>query len=247
MDELLEILEDLHDGVDYETCTTLIDDKILDSFDIVTIVAEVNNVFDVAIPAEELTEENFNSAKSLYALIERLEEIFSYDEEKFKNELSVKERPGDERYIGIINAWHALERDEQQYKIAPKEISMIYKMEKISGALRFLDSLRKIKEIYAEVSDVIKRIIEMNRLIYPQVEAAIPPIEQEIKKLNSELLPLERRLNSCELSFDRIDNKLQIRLKRVFDEEEKTVFRLEDPVFYVVESSSQQSAKERQI
>jgi len=74
MDELLEILEDLHDDVDYETCTTLIDDKILDSFDIVTIVAEVNNVFDVQIPAEELTEENFNSAASLYALIERLEE-----------------------------------------------------------------------------------------------------------------------------------------------------------------------------
>lgn len=74
MDELLEILEDLHDDVDYETCTTLIDDKILDSFDIVTIVAEVNNVFDVQIPAEELTEENFNSAKALYALIERLEE-----------------------------------------------------------------------------------------------------------------------------------------------------------------------------
>ena len=39
-----------------------------------TIVAEVNNVFDVQIPAEELKPENFNSAKSLYALIERLEE-----------------------------------------------------------------------------------------------------------------------------------------------------------------------------
>ncbi|KXU47347.1 MAG: acyl carrier protein [Longibaculum muris] len=74
MDELLEILEDLHDDVDFTTCTTLIDDKILDSFDIVTIVAEVNNVFDVQIPAEELKPENFNSAKSLYALIERLEE-----------------------------------------------------------------------------------------------------------------------------------------------------------------------------
>ena len=74
MDELLEILEELHDDVDYETCTTLIDDKILESFDIVTIVAEVNNVFDVQIPAEELVPENFNSAKALYALIERLEE-----------------------------------------------------------------------------------------------------------------------------------------------------------------------------
>ncbi|MGX8680411.1 MAG: phosphopantetheine-binding protein [bacterium] len=74
MDELLEILEDLHDDVDFETCTTLIDDKILDSFDIVSIVAAVNREFDVQIPAEELTEENFNSAQSLYALIERLED-----------------------------------------------------------------------------------------------------------------------------------------------------------------------------
>ena len=74
MEELLEILEELHDDVDYATCTTLIDDKILDSFDIVTIVAEVNNVFDVQIPAEELVPENFNSATALYALIERLEE-----------------------------------------------------------------------------------------------------------------------------------------------------------------------------
>lgn len=73
MEELLEILEDLHDDVDFETCTTLIDDKILDSFDIVTIVAEVNNEFDVQIPAEELKPENFNSAQSLYALIQRLE------------------------------------------------------------------------------------------------------------------------------------------------------------------------------
>lgn len=74
MEELLEILEELHDDVDYETCTTLIDDKILDSFDVVTIVAEINNAFDVQIPAEELVPENFNSAQALYALIERLED-----------------------------------------------------------------------------------------------------------------------------------------------------------------------------
>lgn len=74
MEDLLEILEELHDEVDYDTCTTLVDDKIFDSFDIVTIVAEVNNVFDVQIPAEELIRENFNSAKALYALIERLED-----------------------------------------------------------------------------------------------------------------------------------------------------------------------------
>ena len=72
MQELLEILQDLHPDVDFETCDTLIDDSILDSFDIVTIIAEVNEEFDVVIPAEEIVPENFNSAEALYALIERL-------------------------------------------------------------------------------------------------------------------------------------------------------------------------------
>ena len=74
MEELLAILQELQPDVDFETCTTLIDDKILDSFDIVTIIAEVSDVFDVAIPAQDIVEENFNSAKALYALIKRLEE-----------------------------------------------------------------------------------------------------------------------------------------------------------------------------
>ena len=74
MDELLEILEELHDDVDYETCTTLIDDKILDSFDIISIISEVNDVFDVTISAEYIVPQNFNSAKALYALIEKLED-----------------------------------------------------------------------------------------------------------------------------------------------------------------------------
>ena len=72
MNDLLEILTDLHPDVDFETCDTLIDDKILDSFDIVSIIAEVNDVFDVVIPAEEIVPENFNSAQALYDLIERL-------------------------------------------------------------------------------------------------------------------------------------------------------------------------------
>ena len=74
MEELISILQDIKDDVDFENCTTLIDDKILDSFDIVSIVSEVNDRFDVAIPAKELVPENFNSAKALWDLITRLEE-----------------------------------------------------------------------------------------------------------------------------------------------------------------------------
>ena len=72
MKNLLRILEDLHPDVDFETCTTLIDDGIIDSFDIVSIISEVNDVFDVVIPPEEIAPENFNSAQALYELIERL-------------------------------------------------------------------------------------------------------------------------------------------------------------------------------
>lgn len=72
MDKLLEILQELHPDVDFTTCETLIDSKILDSFDIIALVSEIDSEFGVTIPAEELTPENFNSAKALYALIERL-------------------------------------------------------------------------------------------------------------------------------------------------------------------------------
>jgi Phosphopantetheine attachment site. len=72
MEKVIEILKELHPDVDFENCTTLIDDKILDSFDIVTLVSELSEEFDVAIPVEEIIPENFNSAKSIYALIERL-------------------------------------------------------------------------------------------------------------------------------------------------------------------------------
>ena len=74
MEQLLTILAELHPEVDFETEEHLIDNKILDSFDIVTIVAEIDSEFDVSIPAEELVPENFNSAKALYALVERLME-----------------------------------------------------------------------------------------------------------------------------------------------------------------------------
>jgi acyl carrier protein len=72
MNELIEILENLHPEVDFETCTTLIDDKILDSFDIISVISEINEEFDVVIPAEEIIPENFNSAQALYDLVTRL-------------------------------------------------------------------------------------------------------------------------------------------------------------------------------
>ncbi len=73
MEELLEILNDLHPEVDFETEEHLIDHAILDSFDIVTLISEIQEVFDVTIGAQNIVPENFNSAKALYALIQEIE------------------------------------------------------------------------------------------------------------------------------------------------------------------------------
>ena len=74
MDELMEILEELRPDVDFENETALIDDGVLDSFDIVAIVGELNEAFDIEIKPNNLVPENFNSAKAMMALIEQLQD-----------------------------------------------------------------------------------------------------------------------------------------------------------------------------
>ncbi len=74
MEKLLEILKSLHSDVDFEHEEGLADDGILDSLDIVSLITEINAVFDVTVPAEEIIPENFNSAKAIMALITRLDE-----------------------------------------------------------------------------------------------------------------------------------------------------------------------------
>lgn len=72
MEIILEILNGLHPEIDFETCDTLIDDKIIDSFDIVSIITDISDEFEITIPVEEIVPKNFNSAKALYAMVERL-------------------------------------------------------------------------------------------------------------------------------------------------------------------------------
>ncbi len=74
MDELMEILEELRPDVDFEKETALIDDGVLDSFDIVALVGELNEAFDIEIKPNNLVPENFNSANAMMALIEQLQD-----------------------------------------------------------------------------------------------------------------------------------------------------------------------------
>ena len=72
MDKLIEILEDIQPGVDFRNCDTLIEDGLLDSFAILSIVSELQDEFGISITPAEIIPENFNSAKALWAMVCRL-------------------------------------------------------------------------------------------------------------------------------------------------------------------------------
>ena len=72
MDEVMRILEEARPDVDFEKETKLIDDEILDSFDIISIVGELNDEFDIEINVNDLLPENFNSAAAIFELVEKL-------------------------------------------------------------------------------------------------------------------------------------------------------------------------------
>lgn len=74
MEEILEILKAVHPEVDYDSEKGLIDKRIFDSFDIVTIVGDLMDTFDIEITAEYMTPENFNSLESIAALVKKLED-----------------------------------------------------------------------------------------------------------------------------------------------------------------------------
>jgi D-alanine--poly(phosphoribitol) ligase subunit 2 len=74
MERLLEILEEIQPDIDYATCTDLVDGHLLDSLSILALVAELEDAFDITIPAVEITPSNFNSAAQIWAMILRLGE-----------------------------------------------------------------------------------------------------------------------------------------------------------------------------
>lgn len=69
MEKIIQILEDIRPDVDFKTETTLVDGGILDSFDIVSIISELNDAFDIHIRVTDLKPENFNSLEAIGQLV----------------------------------------------------------------------------------------------------------------------------------------------------------------------------------
>ncbi len=73
MEELLRIMSEIRPDLNFEVEEELIDDDLLDSFDIIAIVSDINEEFGIEINVNELLPEDFNSAKALYELILKMQ------------------------------------------------------------------------------------------------------------------------------------------------------------------------------
>lgn len=73
MEKLIEILKGIRPDVDFEKENALIDDGILDSFDVVSIISALDDEFDVQIRISELDPENFNSVELIWNLVQKLQ------------------------------------------------------------------------------------------------------------------------------------------------------------------------------
>jgi len=72
MDKIVEILREIRPGVDWETATSIIDDALLDSFDMIMLVGELEEAFGIRIGLEHLEPYNFNTVEAIIALVEEL-------------------------------------------------------------------------------------------------------------------------------------------------------------------------------
>ena len=74
MKKLMEILMELDDSIDWENETALIDERILDSFGVISLISELEEQLDIEIEASEIIPQNLNSADAMWKMIQRLQE-----------------------------------------------------------------------------------------------------------------------------------------------------------------------------
>ena len=74
IDTLMKILNEIDDSINWEKEKAVIDDRLLDSFGVITLVSELEDAFGIEIEASEMAAENFNSAEAMYQMILRLKE-----------------------------------------------------------------------------------------------------------------------------------------------------------------------------
>lgn len=98
--------------------------------------------------------------------------------------------------------------DENLFAMMPSESVSVFKAEKISGALLFLNSLNQIKDLCPETIQVINEVREMNQQIKPEVKTTIKSIQDDLK-------PLEEDLNEKNKESDKLSKILDYHQSKI--------------------------------
>lgn len=69
LEQVIDMLDQIKDDVDFSTTVNLVDDRILDSFDILSIIGAIDDEFDVSVPAKDIVPQNFNTAQGIYQMV----------------------------------------------------------------------------------------------------------------------------------------------------------------------------------
>ncbi|MCC6098580.1 MAG: acyl carrier protein [Olsenella sp.] len=69
LEQVIDMLDQIKDDVDFSTAVNLVDDRILDSFDILSIIGAIDDEFDVSVPAKDIVPQNFNTAQGIYQMV----------------------------------------------------------------------------------------------------------------------------------------------------------------------------------
>lgn len=98
------------------------------------------------------------------------------------------------------------------FEAMPKELTTVFKIEKISGALHFVENLKSLKDICSEVDSVIEEIIELNKSVAPEVPAVLESIDNSIKPVQEEYDALDKEFNKKYAEQERLEKKLDRKL-----------------------------------
>ena len=71
-DQIYDILAELRPEVDFRNAGHFVEEGLLDSFDLVTLVAELDDRLQVSIPGTMILPEHFSSARAIASLLSEL-------------------------------------------------------------------------------------------------------------------------------------------------------------------------------
>lgn len=74
MERIIKILNDLKSGIDFHNAKDIVSGKLLDSIDITSLIAELEDAFDIEIGMEYMENRNFDSAEAIWAMVQELKD-----------------------------------------------------------------------------------------------------------------------------------------------------------------------------